>query len=99
APYRILLRKYPLTQLTPRFTSACGSPCVATTWPSFTATFTPQPTPQKRQGAFDHLSLVAAASVMMFWASAGTGAPAAAAVAAERIMNWRREIFWVIAPP
>ena len=64
-----------MTQFTPRFTSDCGSPWVATTWPSFTATFTPQPTPQKRQGALDHFSLVAAASVTMFWPRTGSGAP------------------------
>jgi hypothetical protein len=32
------------------------SPCVATTLPSLTATITPQPVPQNRQGAFDHFS-------------------------------------------
>ena len=46
-----------MTQLRPRLTSACGSPWVATTRPSLTATITPQPVPQKRQGALDHLQL------------------------------------------
>src|SRR6266850_3762745 len=94
SPYMIFDRKYPLTQLTPRFTSACGSPCVATTWPSLTATLTPQPTPQKRHGAFDHLSCDCLASVTMFWACAVTSAlpVPAAAEAAARKMNCRRVI-------
>src|SRR3954469_191361 len=98
SPYMILERKYPFTQFTPRFTSACGSPCVATTWPSLTATLTPQPTPQKRQGAFDHLSCACFASVTMFWACTGTSAlpVPAAAEAAARTMNCRRVIFLLI---
>ncbi len=43
-------------QLTPRLTSACGSAWVATTRLSLTPTMTPQPVPQKRHGAFDHLT-------------------------------------------
>src|SRR5688500_9319477 len=78
SPYMILERKYPFTQLTPRLTSDCWSPCVATTWPSFTATVTPQPTPQKRHGAFDHLRCDAFASVTTFVAATGSGAPSAA---------------------
>src|SRR4051812_21582216 len=54
-PYMILERKYPLIQFRPRLTSASVSPWVAMTLPSFTPTMTPQPVPQKRQGAFDHL--------------------------------------------
>src|SRR5690349_12070032 len=57
------------------------SPCVATTRPSFTATMTPQPVPQKRQGAFAHWSW-RSSPVRMFWASAGREIPAAAAAAA-----------------
>src|SRR3954465_6942785 len=54
-PYMILERKYPLMQFSPRLTSASVSPWVATTLPSLTPTITPQPVPQKRHGAFDHL--------------------------------------------
>jgi hypothetical protein len=43
------------------------------------------------------LRRVALASVTMFCARDGSGAPAAAAAAAERIMNWRREIFSLMA--
>jgi nicotinamidase/pyrazinamidase len=43
----------------PRFTSERPSASVATTRPSFTPTLTPQPAPQNRQGAFDHLSFAA----------------------------------------
>lgn len=42
-------------QLRPRLTSAFMSPWVAMTLPSLTPTMTPQPVPQKRHGAFDHL--------------------------------------------
>ena len=42
-------------QFRPRLTSASVSPWVATTLPSLTPTITPQPVPQKRHGAFDHL--------------------------------------------
>jgi hypothetical protein len=41
--------------LRPRLTSAFISPWVATTRPALTPTMTPQPVPQKRQGALDHL--------------------------------------------
>ena len=44
-------------QFRPLLTSACGSPCVAMTRLSLTATVTPQPVPQKRQGALLHLTL------------------------------------------
>src|SRR6476661_9811214 len=54
-PYIILERKYPLMQFSPRLTSASVSPWVATTLPSLTPTITPQPVPQNRHGAFDHL--------------------------------------------
>src|SRR5829696_1168726 len=97
-PYMIFERKYPLTQFTPRLTSACGSPCVATTLPSFTATDTPQPVPQKRQGAFDQRSLAASVSVMTFAAEALSGMPpaAAASAAADCRMNSRRVILLLI---
>src|SRR5687768_18168320 len=95
APYMIFDRKYPFTQLTPRFTSACGSPWVATTCPSLTATLMPQPTPQKRHGALDHLRLAASAFVTTFWPCTGSAMPAAAAV--EDSMNSRRVIFGLIA--
>ena len=42
-------------QFSPRLTSASVSPWVATTLPSLTPTITPQPVPQNRHGAFDHL--------------------------------------------
>jgi hypothetical protein len=51
-PYIIFERKYPLTQLSPRLTSALVSPWVATTRPSLVATITPHPVPQNRQGPF-----------------------------------------------
>src|SRR5688572_14298401 len=82
----------------PRFTSDCGSPCVATTCPSFTATLTPQPTPQNRHGAFDHLSWAWRASVTMLVARTGTGELAAAVAAAERMMNCLRVVMAAIAP-
>jgi hypothetical protein len=62
----ILERKYPLTQFKPRLTSAFVSPCVATTRPSLVATMTPQPVPQKRQGALFHFNSVKDLSVMRF---------------------------------
>src|SRR5215831_18019879 len=79
----------------PRLTSLLMSPCVATTRPSLTATLTPQPTPQKRHGALDHLSLVSSASVTRFCPAAGKGMPAtlAAVAAAVCLMNSRRDIF------
>src|SRR5262249_49885687 len=79
----------------PRLTSLLMSPCVATTRPSLTATLTPQPTPQKRHGAFDHLSFVSSASVTRFCASETNGMPATAAVvvAAVCLINSRRDIF------
>src|SRR5688500_16700955 len=81
----------------PRLTSACGSPWVATTCPSLTATLTPQPTPQKRQGAFDHLRLAASALVTAFCAWTGSAMPAAAA--AEDNMNSRRVMSGVMDRP
>src|SRR5512141_869723 len=73
------------------------SPCVATTRPSLTATFTPQPVPQKRHGAFDHFIRVNAASVTTFCAAPGSGIPAteAAAAAADCLTKVRRVIFKV----
>src|SRR4029079_16659276 len=91
-PYMIFERKYPLTQLRPRLTSACVSPCVATTRPSFVATITPQPVPQKRQGALFHFSSVIDRSVTRFCAASGAGSPPAAAAnaAASNFRNSRR---------
>src|SRR5262245_47624322 len=78
----------------PRLTSLFASPCVATTRLSFTATITPQPTPQKRHGALDHVSFAASASVITFCAAAGNAMPAtvAAALAADCRMNSLREM-------
>src|SRR6266702_4611832 len=61
-PYRTLERKYPLMQLSPRFTGAAGSPLVAIILPFFTPTSTPHPTPQKRHGAFPQVMPASAAS-------------------------------------
>src|SRR6185369_11669080 len=100
-PYMILDRKYPLTQFSPRLTSAFVSPCVATTRPSLVATMTPQPVPQKRQGALFHFNSVNDLSVIRFCAAAGAGNPPAAAAmaAASSLRNSRRSIplFFVIA--
>ena len=52
------------------------SPWVATTRLSLVATITPQPVPQKRQGALSHFSSVASRSVTRLAASAGAGMPA-----------------------
>src|SRR5687768_14152292 len=67
------------------------SPWVATTLPSLTATFTPQPTPQNRHGAFDHFIRVYSESMTTFAADPGSGTPATAAAvaAADRRMNSR----------
>src|SRR5215213_2206895 len=56
------------------------SPWVATTFPSLTPTITPQPVPQKRHGALDHLSWMSGPAAM-FCAWAGKLMPAAAAAA------------------
>src|SRR5262249_59418569 len=91
-PYFTLERKSPLTQLSPRLTSAFMSPWVATTRPSLVATMMPQPVPQNRQGALSHLSSVEARSVTRFCAPAGIGNPPAAAAmaAASSLRNARR---------
>ena len=68
SPYMTFERKYPLTQLRPRLTSALVSPWVATTRPSLVATMTPQPVPQNRQGALFHFSSVMDRSVIRFCA-------------------------------
>src|SRR5215218_2474310 len=75
------------------------SPWVATTLPSLTPTITPQPVPQKRQGALDHLSWMSGPAAM-FWAWAGKPMPAAAAaaLAAWAFRNARRETSIVIIP-
>src|SRR6476620_7049206 len=91
-PYMILERKYPLMQFSPRLTSASVSPWVATTLPSLTPTITPQPVPQKRHGAFDHL-ISSDPAPCTGCAAAGTAMPAAAAAtaAACAFNNSRRE--------
>src|SRR5262245_8246906 len=78
----------------PRLTSCSTSPWVATTRFSFTATITPQPVPQKRHGAFDHLSWAELGSVAMFCARPGSGMPATAAAvaAAVSLMNSLRVV-------
>src|SRR6478736_3720820 len=78
-------------QFRPLLTSACGSPCVAITRLSFTATVTPHPVPQKRQGALLHLTLESPVAVC---ACAGMAIPAAApaAAAADCRMNSRLRI-------
>src|SRR6476661_3060955 len=70
----------------PRLTSASGSPCVATTRLSLTATVTPQPVPQKRHGALDHLS-PAASSGATACATPVRGMPATAPAVAAAV--WR----------
>src|SRR5262245_59832628 len=95
SPYMILERKYPLTQLRPRLTSAWMSPWVATTGLSRTATMTPQPVPQKRHGALDHVRRASSPGRMTFAAAATAGAPkepqaAAAIAAALAFRHWRR---------
>src|SRR5690606_33232952 len=55
------------------------SPWVATTRSSLTPTMTPQPVPQKRQGAFDQLIFRVSTPPGMGWAAAGRATPAAAA--------------------
>src|SRR4051812_42498775 len=75
------------------------SPWVATTLPSLTPTITPQPVPQKRHGALDHLIWMSGPAAM-FWASAGRLMPAAAAaaLAAWAFRNARRETSIVLIP-
>src|SRR6187455_1368168 len=78
----------------PRLTSASGSPWVATTRLSFTPTITPQPVPQKRHGAFDHLAPAGSFSLEASCAQPGSGMPAtaAAAAAADCLRNSRLAI-------
>src|SRR3954452_8586948 len=75
------------------------SPWVATTRPSFTPTMTPQPVPQKRQGALSHFSRSSSPSGM-FWACAGkaTLTVATAAAAAWAFIRSRRERSMSAAP-
>src|SRR5690554_3108465 len=82
-------------QLMPRLTGGCRRPWVAPTRLSRTGTLTPQPTPQKRQGALDHFNWVCCASVTMFWLCATLDIPAAAVavVSAELLMKSRRVSF------
>src|SRR5262245_10133324 len=67
------------------------SPCVATTRLSLTATMTPQPVPQKRQGALAQSSRASSPGMMPFaaWA-AGIPATLAAMAAAFALIIWRR---------
>jgi hypothetical protein len=76
------------------------SPCVATTFPSLVPTFTEQPVPQKRQGAFSHVSFVIEASVTTLLALIGIDMPAAAAAEATAcdLINFRRETFIITSP-
>src|SRR5687768_1836529 len=71
-------------QLSPRLTSASGSPCVAMTRLSLTATIAPQPVPQKRHGALLHLT---PGSPALGWAWPGMAMPAVAPAAAAA--DWR----------
>jgi hypothetical protein len=71
-------------QFRPLLTSACLSPWVAITRLSFTATVTPHPVPQKRQGALLHLT---PGSPPPACACAGMAMPAAAPAAAAA--DWR----------
>src|SRR5881398_1474178 len=57
---------------------------------------TPQPTPQKRQGAFDHLSEIPASSAA--WAGRAMPIAAAAAAAAWDLISSRRVIGMRRAP-
>ncbi|MNK98890.1 hypothetical protein D3C87_1192680 [compost metagenome] len=66
-------------------TSHSGSPWVATTLFSLTATVTPQPVPQKRQGALSHFRRVRSLSVTKLAASAPSGMPPTEAVAATAV--------------
>src|SRR6478736_4129309 len=69
------------------------SPCVATTCPSLTPTITPQPVPQKRQGAFDHLISSALTPPGTGCAEAGSEIPAvAAAMAAACAFSMSRRV-------
>src|SRR5215203_3403235 len=78
-------------QFRPLLSSASGSPCVAMTRLSLTATVTPQPVPQNRHGALLHLTLE---SPPALWLKAGMAIPAAepAAAAADCLMNSRLSI-------
>src|SRR6266571_2622499 len=88
-PYRTLERKYPLMQFSPRFTGAAGSPLVATIRPFFTPTSTPQPTPQKRHGAFPQVMPASAASAPSGRHRLPPPATAKAAAAALAFRNLR----------
>src|SRR5262249_38670875 len=68
--------------------------------PSLVATMTPQPVPQKRQGALFHFNSVTARSVTRFCAASGVAIPPAAAAiaAASNFRNARRSTrLWPIA--
>src|SRR5262245_19179272 len=91
-PYMIFDRKYPFTQLRPRFTSDLMSPCVAMTRLSLVATMTLQPVPQNRHGALSQFSNVSGRSVKTLAAFVGSVIPPAAAarVAASSFSTARR---------
>ena len=72
-------------QFRPRLTSASVSPWVATTLSSLTPTITPQPVPQKRHGAFDHLISSEPMPPATGCAIAGALIPAAAAAMRRRL--------------
>src|SRR5690606_5150335 len=73
------------------------SPWVATTWPSLTPTITPQPVPQKRQGAFDHLISKVSTPPGTDWAAAGSAIPAVeAAIAAACAFKRSRRVRSVV---
>src|SRR5512133_2681982 len=78
-------------QLSPLFTGACGSPLVATILPSLTPTSTPQPVPQKRQGALPHLSPLlstAASATDLPPVAAARAAAAALALMKSRLLRF-----------
>src|SRR3546814_14976242 len=68
-------------------------PCVATTLPSLTPTMTPQPVPQKRQGALDQAICSEPMPPLSGWAAAGPMPAAAAATAAACSFRTSRLVF------
>jgi hypothetical protein len=66
-----------------------------------TPTLTPQPVPQNRHGAFDHLSFDASASATKLWLLAGSGRAVdeAAVAAALRFRKSRRDTVIVESLP
>src|SRR5688572_753819 len=74
-------------QFRPRLTSASGSPWVAMTRLSLTATIAPQPVPQKRHGALVHLTPASPACICACTGMAVPGVAAAAAAADCRMKS------------